>query len=91
MFAPRKGSSGSTNEGEDDGYLLSILFNGKTNSAEFVVFDGLNIAKGPVSRLKLPYSLSFGLHGTFVPDLVFEYEDVIRRWTVSQDYLKFLT
>lgn len=77
------GGSGSTTRGEDDGYLLSILFNGRDETAEFVVFDGLDVAKGPVSRVPLPYSLSFGLHGTFEPGLVYKKDDVIRRWKVS--------
>lgn len=87
VFARRSASvsrdSGSLEGAEDDGYIVTILFNGKDMTSQFVVFDAADIAAGPVSRVDLPRTLSFGLHGTFVPDLVFDADDLLRRWKVQ--------
>ena len=64
---------------EDDGYLLSLLFNGKEKKSEFVIFDAKDIAKGPISRQELPVKVPFGLHGNWVPELTFESDDILRR------------
>ena len=67
---------------EDDVYLISVLVNTLTQSSELVVFDGRNVASGPVSRLPLPVMIPFGLHGCFVPGLTFDAEDLARRFKV---------
>lgn len=54
-------------DGEDDGYLLAFLFNGKDKASELVIFDAKCIGGGPISRTKLDYMINFALHGTFVP------------------------
>ena len=64
---------------EDDGYLMSFLFNGEDNTSEFVIFDAKDIAKGPISRQLLPTKVPFGLHGNWAPDLVFESDAILRR------------
>ena len=48
IFIPRESSSG-----EDDGYVFSLLFNGKDKKSEFVIFDAKDISKGPISRLPI--------------------------------------
>lgn len=70
--------------GEDDVYLISLLLNTKNQTSELVVFDGLNISQGPISRILLPVSIPFGLHGNFYSELLFDHEDVIRKWKASQ-------
>merc|ERR1712146_549817 len=72
---PGRGMEGA----EDDGYVLSLLFDGKENKSEFVIFDAKDIAKGPISQQQLPVQVPFGLHGNWVPDLTFEPESIIRR------------
>jgi carotenoid cleavage dioxygenase-like enzyme len=52
-------------------------------TSQFVVFDAADIAAGPVCRVDLPRALSFGLHGTFVPDLIFQADELLRRWKVA--------
>jgi len=64
---------------EDDGYILSLLFDGKKDSSEFVVFDAKDITKGPISRQALPVKVPFGLHGSFAQGLTYNAEDVMRR------------
>eukprot|EP00638_Chattonella_subsalsa_P000584 CAMPEP_0117763500 /NCGR_PEP_ID=MMETSP0947-20121206/18695_1 /TAXON_ID=44440 /ORGANISM="Chattonella subsalsa, Strain CCMP2191" /LENGTH=558 /DNA_ID=CAMNT_0005585259 /DNA_START=30 /DNA_END=1707 /DNA_ORIENTATION=- len=49
IFVPRE--SATT---EDDGYVLSMLWNGQDNISQLVVFDAKDITKGPISRLTIP-------------------------------------
>ena len=65
---------------EDDIYVLVLLHNAKDYITELLVFDGRSICNGPVSRTKLPVYIPYGLHGTFAPGLVFNKDDVERRW-----------
>ena len=69
---------------EDDGYVLSILTNGKENTSQFVIFDAKDISKGPISRLDIKgTNIPFGLHGSWAQGLVFSEEDIVRKWKAS--------
>jgi hypothetical protein len=72
---------------EDSGYILSIVFDGSNLSSNLAIFDAKDIARGPISRVKLPYALAFGQRGQFIPNLVFDFDEVQRRWKVSADNL----
>lgn len=63
MFAPKK-SDAPTGK-EDDGYIISILFNGKDKKSEVLVFDATNIAAGPIARITLGIAIPHGLYGCF--------------------------
>jgi len=82
IFVQKKDRGGMSGNAlaEDEGYLLSYLFNGQSKSTEFVVFDAQDIKKGPVVRVKLPTALPFGLHGSFVQGLTFDADELLRRW-----------
>jgi len=81
IFVKRTSVDGPTRGSpeEDDGYVLSFLFNGKEKTTEFVIFDAQKISVGPISRQILPVKVPFGLHGTFAPKLMFEPEDILRK------------
>ena len=53
---------------EDDGWLVTFVHDGNTGSAEFVVIDAQDFARGYVARVKLPQRVPFGFHGNWVPD-----------------------
>jgi all-trans-8'-apo-beta-carotenal 15,15'-oxygenase len=76
-IAPKKEAS----RDEDDVYVIALLHNTRDMITEFVVFDGKAIDQGPISRTKLPVYIPYGLHGSFVPNLVFNADDVQRKWT----------
>lgn len=78
MFASKKGSGSEA--AEDEGYILTISFNGKTEISELLIFDAQKITQGPISRVAIPVKIPFGLHGSYVPDLVFNEKDVIRKF-----------
>lgn len=89
IFAPRQKGSLERDEGahdkakitdEDDGYVLSFLFDGRAMKSHFLIFDAKDIKKGPIARVPLPTHLPFGLHGCWVPGLLREESDIARRW-----------
>ena len=54
---------------EGEGWLLSVAFNRATQKSEVLVFEALNLKKGPIARVLLPNRVPFGFHGTWVPTL----------------------
>ena len=53
---------------EGDGWLLAVLtrFDGDWKT-ELAVFDAQHIAEGPIARVKMPFRLRGGVHGSWVP------------------------
>jgi all-trans-8'-apo-beta-carotenal 15,15'-oxygenase len=76
MFAP-KGNPTS----DDDGYILTVLFNGKTEQSEMVILKSTNIAAGPVARIPLGIGIPHGLHGCFTDseEATWEGDEIMRR------------
>ncbi|MEU9126201.1 carotenoid oxygenase family protein [Streptomyces sp. NPDC048506] len=62
-FVPRRNA-----EGEDDGWILSVVHDANTNLAELVVVDAADINAGPIARVHLPQRIPFGFHGNWIPD-----------------------
>lgn len=63
-FAPRDGATG-----EDDGYVVSFVWNPERERTEVQVFDARDgeFGRGPICRLPLPRRVPNGFHATFVP------------------------
>ena len=76
MFAPRDGSTD-----DDDGYILSVLFNGNTEQSELVVLKSTDIGAGPITRIPLGIGIPHGLHGCFATgeECLWEGEEILRR------------
>jgi carotenoid cleavage dioxygenase len=53
---------------EDDGWLITFVYDGNTDSSEFVVLDAQDFSRGYVARVPLPRRVPFGFHGNWVPD-----------------------
>lgn len=60
MYAPS-----ISRHGEDDGYIVSVLFNGKKNESEVVILEAKNIKAGPVARVPLGIAIPHGYYGCF--------------------------
>jgi carotenoid cleavage dioxygenase-like enzyme len=71
-FAPRDDA-----QAEDDGYLVSFVWNPVDARSEIQVIDvrGSRLAEGPVARILLPRRVPHGFHATFVSRRTLE------RWT----------
>ena len=76
MFVAKEGAAAGV---EDDGYVLSVLYNGKARESELVVFDAANVSSGPIARVSLGVSVPHGLYGCFAPNEVPTVDEVDRR------------
>lgn len=63
MYAPRQGQTG-----EDSGYILSTLYNGKQHTSELIILKANNIQGGPLTRIPLDVTIPHGLFGCFTDD-----------------------
>jgi len=54
--------------GEDEGWLLTYVFDERTEGSELQIFDASRIAAGPVARVGLPQRVPFGFHGSWLAD-----------------------
>jgi carotenoid cleavage dioxygenase len=63
VFVPRPGGSE-----EDDGWLMTYVFDQGSGTSELVVIDALAFAEPPVARVKIPARIPHGFHGIWLPD-----------------------
>ena len=54
---------------EDDGYLMTFVYDAATDSSEYVVYDAASMDNEPLARVTLPRVPS-GFHGSWVPSSV---------------------
>jgi carotenoid cleavage dioxygenase len=65
---PSEAAHAAAGKGEDDGYLLSIVYDAARNASDFIVLDANDPAKGPVATVALPQRVPFGFHGAWFAD-----------------------
>jgi carotenoid cleavage dioxygenase len=53
--------------GEDEGYVLSFVYDEATNGSTLSILDAQNLAKPPLAEVALPQRVPFGFHGNWVP------------------------
>ena len=77
IFAARKNASPD----EDDGYILSVLYNGKSQESEMIILRANDIADGPIARLPLGMRVPHGLYGCFTnaEEAIWSSEEIERR------------
>ena len=52
--------------GEDEGWLLSVIYNRASMKSELLILDASQVSAGPVARILLPQRVPFGFHGVWV-------------------------
>lgn len=52
---------------EDDGYLLSFIYDEREDRSELLILDAQNITDGPVARVIIPQRIPYGFHACWVP------------------------
>uniref|UniRef100_A0A6U7ZC62 Dioxygenase n=1 Tax=Eutreptiella gymnastica TaxID=73025 RepID=A0A6U7ZC62_9EUGL len=62
IFVPKVGA-----QEEDDGYVLSLMWDAEVNLSYLAILDAKNLQRGPVAKLMMPHHLGFGLHGSWKP------------------------
>ncbi len=65
VFVPRQGAVA-----EDDGYLLTFVFDASSKTSELVILDAQDLSRAPLARVHLPVRVPYGFHGNWVPDSV---------------------
>jgi carotenoid cleavage dioxygenase len=63
VFVARPGA-----KSEDDGWLLTYVFDAGSGKSELVVVDARDISAPPVARVMIPARIPFGFHGLWVSD-----------------------
>lgn len=63
VFVPRPGASA-----EDDGWVVTYVYDGNTGGSEFVVIDALNMESAPLARVPLPQRVPYGFHGAWISE-----------------------
>lgn len=74
-------ASSPVDDGEDGGYIISVLLNGKTGESQVIVFNANSISSGPISRVGLGMRVPHGLHGCFTAseDACWSADEIERR------------
>lgn len=62
-FVPREGA-----REEDDGYLITYVYDESRRASELMVLDARDPAAGPSARVLLPVRVPYGFHGAWIPD-----------------------
>eukprot|EP00884_Botryococcus_braunii_P006857 jgi/Botrbrau1/16172/Bobra.0272s0007.1 len=63
IFVARPGA-----EEEDDGWVLSVVYEASSRTSHLAILDAKNLSAGPVARIRLPHHVPLGIHGSFTPD-----------------------
>jgi carotenoid cleavage dioxygenase len=61
VFAPA-----SAQAGEDEGWVMTYVFDQRENTSDFVVLDATRIGAPPVAEVRLPQRVPFGFHGSWL-------------------------
>lgn len=64
VFVPAEGGTA-----EDDGYLVTFVYDASSDSSEFVVLDAATMDATPIATVELP-RIPFGFHGSWIPSTV---------------------
>lgn len=64
VFVPRPGG-----EGEDDGWIVTLLYDVADDSSECAVYDAQGFSDEPIARVLLPRRVPAGFHACWVDDL----------------------
>jgi carotenoid cleavage dioxygenase len=58
----------SDDAGEDEGWLLGLVYDSATDRSELLVLDAHDFGAPPVASVKLPVRVPVGFHGNWIPD-----------------------
>ncbi len=74
-FIPQSRSTGSGEE--DDGFVITNVYNGRTERAQVLIFNAQQIEAGPICRIPLPGHIGYSIHGGFFPNADFELSKIL--------------
>jgi carotenoid cleavage dioxygenase len=53
---------------EDDGWIMSYVYDGNRHLSDVVILDAQDFTGGPVATIHLPVRVPFGFHGGWAAD-----------------------
>jgi len=56
------------NAGEDEGFVITYVYDEARNSSDLVILDATAFSKKPVATIRLPQRVPFGFHGNWIAD-----------------------
>jgi len=62
VFAPA-----SIGSGEDEGWVMTYVYDQRENASDFVVLDAARLSAPPVATVRLPQRVPYGFHGSWIP------------------------
>ncbi len=63
VFVPREGATA-----EDDGYLMTYVWQPETDTSYMVILDAQNVAGEPLAEIHVPRRIVSGFHSSWIPD-----------------------
>jgi carotenoid cleavage dioxygenase len=58
----------SDRAGEDEGFVLTYVYDETRNSSDLVILDATSFGGAPVATIHLPQRVPFGFHGSWIAD-----------------------
>jgi carotenoid cleavage dioxygenase len=58
---------GADGHGEDEGWVLSVVYDPTRDASDLVILDATSFAGPPVATVHLPARVPFGFHGSWIP------------------------
>ena len=53
------------NSEDDDGWILTLVYDASRHCSKLAILDGKNLNKGPIAQLYLKHHIPYGLHGSW--------------------------
>ncbi|HEV7128666.1 MAG TPA: carotenoid oxygenase family protein, partial [Ktedonobacterales bacterium] len=53
---------------EDDGYLLTFVYDERDDVSELLILDARDVAAAPLARVRIPQRVPIGFHACWVPE-----------------------
>jgi carotenoid cleavage dioxygenase-like enzyme len=60
-------ASGEPSDAEDEGWLISFVYDAGRDTSELVILDAQNFEGEPVAVIEMPRRIPFGFHGNWIP------------------------
>ncbi|GJQ15716.1 hypothetical protein GpartN1_g7507.t1 [Galdieria partita] len=72
---------------EDDGYLITLVYDGNRNRSYYAILDARRVQDGPICTIQLPIAIPHGLHGLW-SEQIFSKQDAKQTSTYEIFYSK---
>jgi carotenoid cleavage dioxygenase len=70
VFVSRSGAAEEDATDEDDGWIMTVVYDAAEDRSDVVILDAQDIAADPVATIQLPARVPVGFHGNWVRDSV---------------------